>query len=151
MLLKFGIFIISIKVHDYITLITLKGLRLFFKILPISKWWLYCLYFGHHSLSLCTLNLALFWHEVLLLPNCLPGLENPQALHRIKSNAVPSLLTGIGAKKMTPLHIGTSYTQDFRFYSKGNASGTHQSAWVGLLKPQITWAAKGTKSPLNPH
>ena len=49
---------------------------------------------------------------------------------------------------MTPLHVGTSYTHDFWFYSRGNASGTHQSAWEGSLKPQIAWAARGA-SPKN--
>ena len=48
-----------------------------------------------------------------------------------------------GANKMTSLHVGTSYTHDFRFYSKGNASATHQRAWAGSLKPQIAWAARG--------
>ena len=41
---------------------------------------------------------------------------------------------------MTPLHVGTSYTHNFGFYSKGNASATHQSAWAGSLKPLIAWA-----------
>ena len=36
--------------------------------------------------------------------------------------------------KMTPLHVGTSYTHDFGFYSKGNATATHQRAWAGSLK-----------------
>ena len=40
-------------------------------------------------------------------------------------------------KQMTPLHVGTSYTHDFGFYTKGNASATHQIAWVGSLKPLI--------------
>ena len=56
-----------------------------------------------------------------------------------------------GANKMTLLHVGTSYTHDFRFYSKGNPSATHQSAWAGSLKPQIAWAARGLYPPLNPH
>ena len=42
---------------------------------------------------------------------------------------------------MTQLHVGISYTHDFKFYSKVNASGTHQSAW----------AARGAAPPLNPH
>ena len=64
-------------------------------------------------------------------------------LRRIKSNTVPSLLTGTGANKKIPLHVGTSYTHDFRFNSKGNASGTQQNAWTGSLKPQIAWAVRG--------
>ena len=38
-------------------------------------------------------------------------------------------------KQTTPLHVGTSYTHDFGFYS------THQIAWAGSLKPPIAWAA----------
>ena len=50
----------------------------------------------------------------------------------------------------TPLHVCTRYTHDFGFYSKGNASGTHQSAWAGSLKPQIAWAARGF-APFEPQ
>ena len=53
---------------------------------------------------------------------------------------------------MTPLHVGTSYTHDFGFCSKGNASATHQIAWAGSLKPQIAWAARGLRplpTPIN--
>ena len=55
-----------------------------------QHWRLYCIYFGHHSLSLSQTWL-LFRHGALLLPTCLPGLESPQVLCRIKSNAVLSL------------------------------------------------------------
>ena len=41
---------------------------------------------------------------------------------------------------MTPLHVGTNYTYDFGFYSKGNASATYQRVWAGSLKPQFAWA-----------
>ena len=53
-------------------------------------------------------------------------------------------------KQNAPLHVGTSYTNDFRFYSKGNVWATHQIAWAGSLKPKIAWAATGT-APSNPH
>ena len=69
----------------------------------------------------------------------------------MKCSALP-FLTGTGANKMTPLHVGTSYTHDFRFYSKGNASGTHQSVWAGSLKPQFAWAERGLRplgTPIN--
>ena len=42
---------------------------------------------------------VLFQRGVLLLPTYLPGLESPQALRRIKSNAVLSLLTKLGQTK----------------------------------------------------
>ena len=57
---------------------------------PIPYWHLCCIYFVHCSLSLPQTWL-LFRHGVLLLPTCLPGLESPQALRRINSNAVLSL------------------------------------------------------------
>ena len=50
---------------------------------------------------------------------------------------------------MIPLHVGTSYTHDFGFYSKGNASATHQIAWAGSLKNRVAWAGRGT-SPFEP-
>ena len=51
---------------------------------------------------------------------------------------------------MTPLHVGTSYSHDFGFCSKGNASATHQIAWAGSPKPQIAWAARGLFPPRTP-
>ena len=68
--------------------LTLRGLSLFFKILPISNAG------DSAAYILATVRFfypKLFRHGVLLLPTCLPGLESPQALHRIKSNAVLSL------------------------------------------------------------
>ena len=67
----------------------------------------------------------------------------------MKCSALP-LLSGTGANKMTPLHVGSSYTHDFGFYSKGNASATHQSAWAGSLKPQIAWQ-RGGCTPFEPQ
>ena len=55
-----------------------------------QHWRIYCTYFGHRSPSLRQTWL-LFRHGVLLPPTCLLGLESPQALRRIKSNAVLSL------------------------------------------------------------
>ena len=108
--------------HNYtfsiIILINPYSTELVFQISShFQHWRLYCIYFGHHSLSL------------------------PQ----IKCSALP-FLTGTGANKMTPLHVGTSYIYDFRFYSKGNASGTHQSVWAGSLKPQFAWVVRGHSS-----
>ena len=53
-----------------------------------------------------------------------------------------------GKQNRPTAHVGTSYTHDFRFYSKGNASGTHQSAWAGSLKPKTAWAMGGGARPL---
>ena len=45
----------------------------------------------------------LFWHEVLLVPTCLLGLESCQVLRRIDSNAVLSLLwLQLGQTKQQP-------------------------------------------------
>ena len=54
----------------------------------------------------------------------------------------PSFDWNWGKKKMTPLHVGTSYTHDFGFYSKRTASGT-----------QIVWAVRGegAQPPSNPY
>ena len=43
------------------------------------------------------------------------------------------------------------YTHDFRFYSKGNASGTHQSTWAGSLKPQFAWVVRGLRPLSTPN
>ena len=83
---------------------------MFFKILPIS------IYLGHRSLSLPQTWL-LFQHGVLLLPTCLSGLESPQALCRIKLNAVLSLFW---------LELGqTKWPHCIMAPAKENASGTH--------------------------
>ena len=50
----------------------------------------------------------------LKVPKCFVG----------KCSALP-LLTGTRTNKLTPLHVGTSYTHDFRVYSKENARGLH--------------------------
>ena len=49
------------------------------------------------------------------------------------------------ANKTTPLHVGTSYTHDIRFYSKRNVSATHQIVWAGSLNPQIAWVVRGLR------
>ena len=48
-------------------------------------------------------------------------------------------LTATGVNKMTPMQVGTSYSEEIRFYSNENVSATHQIAWVGPLNPQIAW------------
>ena len=137
MLLKFGwlcIFITSIKVHDYITLITLKGLSLFYKILPISNTGdsiahiLATVHFLYPKLGSFS-NMEYYFHQLA---------------DGIKSNAVLSLFwLEQGQKKSPPMHVGTSYTQDFWFYSKENGSGTPQSAWAGSLKQLTAGAVRG--------
>ena len=49
-----------------------------------------------------------------------------------------------GTNKTTPLHVGTSYTNDIGFCSK---RATCLIAWVGSLKPQTARAV----SLSNPH
>ena len=105
-----------LKLDTYYTfLLTLKGLSLFFKIL--SKHWCLCgIYFVYCSLSLLLQTWLLIRHGVLLLPTCLPGLERPQALIGINSNAMLSFFDCSWGKQ--------NDTHDFGFYSKGNGSAT---------------------------
>ena len=72
--------------------LTLRGLSLFFKILPVSNTGDSIAYIlvTVHFLYLPQ-TWFLFRHGVLLPPTCLLGLESPQALRKIKSNAVLSL------------------------------------------------------------
>ena len=51
---------------------------------------------------------------------------------------------------MTPLHVGTSYTHDFRFHSKENASGTHQGAWAGSKNAKFV-GNEGAVPPSTPR
>ena len=120
--------------------LTLRGLSLFFKLLPISNtgvsiaYILATIHFLYPKLGSFS-DMEYYFYQLAYWDSKVPkrfvGL----------SSALP-LLTGTGANKMTPLHAGSSYTQDLGFYSKGNASGTNQNAWAGSLKPQIGWAVK---------
>ena len=124
-------------------LLTLTALSLFYKLLPISNtgdsiaYILATVHFLYPKLGSFSDMEHYFYqlaHRYSKVPKRFVGL----------SSALP-LLTGTRASKMTPLHVGFSYTYDFRFYSKGNASGTHQSMWAGSLKPQFAWAARGLR------
>ena len=59
-------------------------------------------------------------------------LKVPKRLNQMQCSL---LLTATGANKTTPLHVGTSYTHAFGFYSKANVSATHQIAWEGHWTP----------------
>ena len=61
--------------------------------------------------------------------NLINGTQKSDALCRIKFNAVLSLFW---LEPATPMILG-----------KGNTSATHQSAWLGSLKPQIVLAVMG--------
>ena len=93
----------------------------------------YLLYKYLKYLALLPLSLLYFGHHL-----------------RIKKKILWILLSATRANKMTPLHDGTSYTHDFRFYSKGNVSASHKIAWAGSLNPQIVWAVRGLYPLLNP-
>ena len=104
--------------------LTLRGLSLFLKMFPISNIAAY--------ISV-PLNLAPF---LTLSTTCLPGLESPQVLRWINSNAVLSLFwQQLGQTKQ--LHCIYSYTHDLGFYIKKKVSATHQIVCAGSLKPQI--------------
>ena len=112
---------------------------MFFKILPISNTsvsiayilaTVHFLYPKHGSYS----DMEYYFYQLAYrdskVPKCFVGLNQMQCSPSFDWNW------------MTPLHVGTSYTHDFEFYSKGNASATHQSTWVGSLKPQIDTSFK---------
>ena len=42
-------------------------------------------------------------------------------------------------------------SNDFRFYSKGNASGTHHSMWAGSLKTTICVGSEGAVFKIPPY
>ena len=73
----------SAKINTQKGIVILENELVFQNSSHFQHWHLYCIYFGHSSLSLPQTWL-LFRHGVLLLPTCLPGLESLQALCRIK-------------------------------------------------------------------
>ena len=118
--LQVHVLYLNIFVYLLFLILTLRGLSLFCKILPIPTLVILCIYFDHHSVSLS----LIFRH--ILLPTCLPGLKSPKHfVGLIQMQCSPSF---DWANKTTPLHVGTSYTHDIGFYSKGNVSATHQIA-----------------------
>ena len=83
--------------------------------------------------------------QLLLLPTCLLGLESPQALRKTNSNAVFYLFRlQLGQTKRSHCMLAPT------ILSKKNVSATHQSAWVGSLKPHIAWVGRGLRPSLNP-
>ena len=123
-------------------LLTLTALSLFYKLLPISNtgdsiaYILATVHFLYPKLGSFS-DMEHYFYQLAYRYSKVPK-------RFVECSALP-LLTGTGANKMTPLHVGTSYIHDFRFHSKGNASGTHQSTWAGSLKPQFAWAARGLR------
>ena len=127
--------------------LTLTALSLFFKILSISNtgdsiaYNLATVHFLYPKLGSFS-DMECYFYQLacqdLKVPKRFVGLN--------KCSALP-LLTGTEANKMTQLHVGISYTHDFKFYSKVNASGTHQSAWAARgLHPLWTPINGGTPS-----
>ena len=126
--------------------LTLRGLSLFFKILLFSNagdsiaYILATIHFLYPKIGSFS-DMVYYFYQL--------AYRDSKVLKRFvgKCSALP-LLTGTGANKITPLHVGTSYTYNFRFYSKG--SGTHQSAWAGSLKPQTAWGMRDTPFNIPP-
>ena len=107
----------SVSVHF---IILLRGLSLFFKTLPISNTGVSIAYilatihflypkFGSFS------DMEYYFYQLAYRDSRVPK----QGLNQMQCS--PSFDWNWG-KQMTPLHVGTSYTHDFGFYSKGNAS-----------------------------
>ena len=132
--------------------LTLTALSLFFKFLPISNtgdsiaYILATVHFLYPKLGSFS-DMEHYFYQLAYRDSKVPkrfvGLNQMQCSPFFDCNC---------GNKMTPLHVGTSYTHDFRFYSKENASSTHQSTWAGSLKPQFAWAARGVcplRTPIN--
>ena len=126
--------------------LTLRGLSLFCKILPISKtgacitYILATVHFLYPKLGSFS-DMEYYFYQLAYRDSKVS--KHFVGLNQIKSS--PSL-TGVGAKKMTPLHLSTSYTHNFRFYSKGNASVPTRVCGWGHWNPQFVWVVRGHAS-----
>ena len=124
-----------------LTTLTLTGLSLFFKFLSFSNtgdsiaYTLATIHFLYLKLDSFSDMEYCFYHLAYL------------------DSKVPKCFVGLNQMKCSPSFdwnydlTACLYQLHPRFYSKGNASGTHQSAWAGLLKPQIVWAVRGLHPP----
>ena len=97
----------------------------------------HCIYFSHRSFSLLQTWLLL-QHGVLLQPTCLLGPESPQALGRIKSNAVLFL---------SWLELGQT---EWLHCMLAPATPTI-SGFTAREMPQVTHQVRGRAPPSNPH
>ena len=132
----------------WIRVLTLRGLSLFFKILPISNTGdstahiLATVHLVYPKLASFS-DMEYYFYQLAYWDSKVP--KRFVGLNQMQCS--PSFDWNCG-NKMTPLHVVTSYTHDFGFCSQGNASGTHQIAWAGSLNTQIAWVAA---PPSNPH
>ena len=96
-----------------------------------------CMCLRHHSLSVPQNSTPfLTWNNTSW--NLITQMS-PSASYDLFKYSVLSVLTATAANKMTPLHVGTSYTHNIGFYSKRNISATNQIAWaVRWLHPLWT-------------
>ena len=128
--------------------LTLRGLSLFFKILPISNTGVSAAYIlaTVHFLypTLCSFSdMEYYFYQLAYrdskVPKCFVGLKQMQCSPSFDCN---------WGKQNDP--TACWHQHDFGFYSKGNASATHQIAWAGSLNPQLC-GRQGAVLPSNPH
>ena len=138
---------LNVLVYLLFLILTLRGLSLFSKILPISNtgdsatYILATIQFLYRSFS----DMEYYFYQLAYQDSKVPK----RFVGLIQMQCSPSFDCN-WANKTTPLHVGTSYIHDIRFYSKGNVSATHQIVWAGSLNLQIAWAARAVP-PLNSH
>ena len=121
----------------------LRGLSLFFKILPISN----TVRFLYPKLGSFS-DMEYYFHQLAYRDSKVP--KHFVGLNQMQCS--PSFDGNWGKQNDPTACWHTNYTHDFWFYSKGNASGTHYSMWAGSLKPQFAWAARGLhplQTPIN--
>ena len=134
------------KGHNYITLILnvlqqLKPLEDWLVIQNFSRfqhWRLYCIYFWP-LFTFSTSKLGSFPDIEYCFYHLAYQDSKVAKLFEGKCSTLP-LLTGTGANKITPLHVGTSYTQISGFTAR---EMPQVPTWAGSLKPQIVWATWG--------
>ena len=108
--------------------LTLKGLSLFFKILPFSNTdvsILATVHFLNPKLGSFS-DMVYYFHQLAYW-----------------DSKVPNHFVGL-----YQMQFSRSFDWNWckQYHPKRNASGTHQSAWAGSLKPQTAWQRRGAAS-----
>ena len=126
--------------------LTLRGLSLFFKIVSISNtadstvYILATVHFLYPKLSSSS-DIEYYFYQFAYRDSKVP--KHFVGLNQMQRS--PSSDWNWG-KQNDPTACWHQLRPRFLVYSKVNASGTHQSAWTGSLKPQFAWAAMGLHS-----
>ena len=127
--------------------LTLRGLSLFFKILPISitgdsiAYILATIHFLCSKLSSFS-DMEYYFYQLAYWDSKVPKLF--VGLNQMQCS--PSFDWNWG-KQNEPTACWHQLHPRFRVLQQGKCSATHKSAWAGSLKTQIAWAGRG-QSPL---